>query len=301
MKAVLLAGGSGSRLYPLSTYVTKQLLPVYDKPLIYYPLSTLMTLGIRDILIITNNNDLENIKALLGNGRCYGINISYETQDRPRGIAHGLIIAKEFLEGQACCLILGDNIFYGADIYNNKENNKFKDMVNNLQEGAYTVGYRVADSERYGVLEFGPNQEIISIEEKPKIPKSNWVSTGIYLFDNKAPLIAESLSPSHRGELEITDVLNHYLENKRLKYFLLGRGTAWLDAGTPEALIEASQFVYNVEKRQGIKISCLEEIAFKKGFISLNEFLNIINKIPKNCEYRKYLQKIFQENKESKI
>jgi len=284
MKGIILAGGKATRLYPVTKGVCKQLLPVYDKPMIYYPLSVLMLAGIRDILIISNPNDISRFKDLLGDGRNLGIKFSYAIQNQPKGIAESLIIAEEFIGKEKVCLILGDNIFYGSDL-----SELLKD-ASRLKEGAVVFGYYVKDPERYGVLEFDDKCNVVSIEEKPKKPKSNYAVCGIYFYDDRAPQIARALKPSQRGELEITDVIQEYLKERKLKVKLLGRGYAWLDTGTHDALIDASMFIKTVEERQGLKIGCIEEIAYRMGYINRKQLETIARDI--NTEYGAYLKRI---------
>lgn len=286
-KGIILAGGLGTRLYPATISVCKQLLPVYDKPLIYYPLSTLMTAGIREILIVCTPSDIDLFKNLFGDGSNLGISIDYAEQSKPGGIAEVFIIGKEFLGESPSCLILGDNIFYGNDL------TKTLIRCNQNHEGATIMGYQVNDPEMYGVIEFDSNNKIIKIEEKPLKPKSNIVVTGIYFYDNTACEKVKSLSPSLRNELEITDLNNLYLDEDKLKYIKLNRGSAWLDTGTHENLLEASEFIRAIEKRQGIKIACLEEISLNFGWINRNQIDLAISKY-KNSSYGKYLSKINQ-------
>lgn len=262
MKGIILAGGSGTRLLPLTQTVSKQLLPVYNKPTIYYPLSTLMLAGIRDILIISTLRDLPVIEALLGNGSRFGIRLSYLPQPRPEGIAQAFIIAESFIAGSPVALILGDNLFYGSDVAQGVRESQ------RLVSGAEIYAYRVQDPERYGVVEFDAQGKAISLEEKPKLPKSSWAVTGLYFYDGEVSKRARALKPSARGELEITDLNRMYLDAGQLRVRQLGRGTAWLDTGTFDSLLEASQFVQMLEKRQGLKVACLEEIAFAQGFTS---------------------------------
>jgi glucose-1-phosphate thymidylyltransferase len=265
MKGIVLAGGAGTRLYPLTVPVSKQLLPVYDKPMIYYPISILMLAGIQDILIISTPQDIPNYKKLLGNGERWGIKFSYAEQDKPRGLADAFIVGEEFIGKDYVCLILGDNIFYGQGL-------KEKVQAAAKRENMATIfGYYVKDPERYGVAEFDDDLNVISLEEKPKEPKSNYAVTGLYFYDNDVVEIAKNLIPSGRGELEITDVNKEYLRRKKLKLELFGRGIAWLDTGTHESLMEASTFIEVMEKRQGLKVACLEEIALRMGFIDLDK------------------------------
>ncbi len=269
MKAILLAGGSGSRLYPLTRSVSKQLLPVYDKPVIYYPLSVLMLAGIREVLIISTPRDTPRIEELLGNGRQLGMAISYAVQPNPGGIAQAFVIGGAFVDDSPVCLILGDNIFFGHDLM------PLLMQSAALQKGAQVFAYHVQDPERFGVVEFDKNNVALSLEEKPKTPRSNWAVAGLYFYDSSVVGIARSLRPSARGELEITDVNLHYLRQGQLRVTPLGRGVAWLDVGTFDSLISSSQFVQTLEKRQGLKIACLEEIALLKGFIDAAQFENL--------------------------
>ncbi|MCD6539154.1 MAG: glucose-1-phosphate thymidylyltransferase RfbA [Candidatus Omnitrophica bacterium] len=287
MKGIILAGGKGTRLYPVTKGVSKQLLPVYDKPLIYYPLSALMLAGLRKILIISTPRDIPRFKDLLGDGRQLGIEISYAEQPEPRGIAESFIIGESFIEKDNVALILGDNIFYGHDL------TKFLEEASHLKEGAMIFGYYVKNPSRYGVIEFDKDLNVISIEEKPKTPKSNWVVTGLYFYDNEIVKIAKSLKPSQRGELEITDVNNEYLKRGKLKLKLLGRGFAWLDTGTYDSLIEASMFIKTIEERQGLKIGCIEEIAYRLGYIDKEQLLKLAENT--SVSYGDYLKKIADE------
>lgn len=293
MKGIILAGGSGSRLNPLTKAVSKQLIPVYDKPMIYYPLSTLMLAGIKDILIISTPQDLPKFMELFGDGREMGLNISYKEQPRPEGIAQAFIIGEEFIGNDSVCLILGDNIFYGHNLSITLQ------KMAGLKEGACIFGYWVADPHRYGVVEFNDNHEVISIEEKPKVPKSNYAVPGLYFYDNNVVNIAKNLKPSARGELEITDVNLAYLNKGDLKVELLGRGYAWLDTGTPDSLLDASNYIATMERRQGLKIGCIEEVAFRMGYINKNQFEGIIERLPAN-DYRKYLEMILKEEQKIK-
>lgn len=287
MKGIILAGGSGTRLYPITKGISKQLLPIYDKPMIYYPLSVLMLAGIREILIISTPEDLPNFKKLLGDGKDLGVNFSFEEQGSPDGLAQAFIIGEEFIGNDDVCLILGDNIFYGQGF-----TGMLKKAVENSKNKRATVfGYYVNDPHRYGVVDFNSMGEVKSIEEKPKKPKSNYAVTGIYFYPNSVIEIAKSITPSDRGELEITSVNQVYLAKERLEVELMGRGFAWLDTGTHESFLDASNFVHTIEKRQGLKIACIEEIAFDKKYISREQLRELANPLRKN-EYGKYLLKI---------
>ena len=290
MKGIILAGGSGTRLYPITLGISKQLLPIYNKPMIYYPLSVLMLAQIKDILIITNPEYINNYKSLLKNGNHLGINIEYAIQEKPKGLAEAFIIGEKFIEDDNVCLVLGDNIFYGEGF-----SDKLK-KATLLKKGAKIFAYQVKDPNRFGVIEFDENLKAISIEEKPKNPKSNWAVTGLYFYDNNVVNIAKNIKPSKRGELEITSINEKYLEKGLLEVELLGRGFAWLDTGTYESLLEASLFVETIEKRQGYKIACLEEIAFRNGWISKDEILGLAKSLFKT-EYGKYLMEIAGEKK----
>jgi len=287
MKGIILAGGSGSRLYPITKVYSKQLTLIYDKPLIYYPLSILMLGGIRDILIISNEQTIPLYQNLFDNGNHLGLNISYKIQEAPRGIAEAFILGEEFIGNDDVTLILGDNIFYGYldFFYQSLEKNK----------GATIFGYRVQDPERYGIIEFDENGKALSIEEKPQKPKSQFAVPGLYIYNNEVCGIAKSLKPSGRGELEITDVNRVYLEKDKLQVVRIGRGVAWLDTGTPEALLKASNFFGVIEDRQGLKVACVEEIAYKMEFIDRNKFEKLINSIPA-CLYKEYLEKLLKES-----
>lgn len=286
-KAIILAGGSGSRLYPLTSIMSKQLQPVYDKPMIYYPLATLMLAGIQDILIITTPHDAPHFHQLLGDGTKWGITISYAEQSAPRGIAEAFIYGKEFIGTDQVCLILGDNLFYGKL--------DFLRQAIAHNQGATIFGYPVQDPERYGVVEFNADGSVISIEEKPSKPKSQYAIPGLYVFDNDVISIAEQLQPSPRGELEITDVQKIYLQKQRLKVEKMGRGIAWLDTGTPESLLEAGEFIHAIEKRQNLKIACLEEIALRMNFIDIEAYQSLLETLP-NSSYREYCKRVLQEH-----
>ena len=277
-----MAGGSGTRLYPITNSISKQLLPVYDKPMIYYPITTLMLAGIKDILIISTPSDLGLFKNMLGDGSQWGVNFSYESQASPDGIAQALIIAENFLNNESAALVLGDNIFFGASMPERL------DAASNFQEGAKVFAYHVNDPDRYGVVEFNNENKVLSLEEKPKSPKSNYVVTGLYFYDSEASEVAKSLKPSSRGELEITDVNNWYLENKTLEVELLDHGFAWLDTGTHESLHEAGSFIETIQKRQGLMVACPEEIAYKKKWINADSLESLAQPLLKSS-YGKYL------------
>jgi len=281
-KGIILAGGTGSRLYPLTKVISKQLLPVFDKPMIYYPLATLMIAGIREILLISTPKDISQYQVLLGDGHIWGVDISYQIQPSPDGLAQAFILAEDFIGDDLSALILGDNIFHGNDMSNLLLNASSED-------GATIFAYHVADPERYGVVEFNSNQKAISIEEKPKIPKSNYAVTGLYFYDHKVVEFAKSLKPSHRGELEITDLNKLYMNEDKLNVEVLNRGFAWLDSGTHESLLEANQYIATVEKRQGQKIACIEEISFRKGWITKDNLLSLAEE-KYNNNYREYLK-----------
>ena len=287
-KGIILAGGSGTRLYPITMGTSKQLLPIYDKPMIYYPLSVLMLAGIKDILIISTPEDLPNFEKLLGDGKEIGVKLSYKVQPSPDGLAQAFILGEEFIGNDDVCLILGDNIYYGQGF-----SEKLK-RASEQQVGATVFGYYVNDPERFGVVEFDNSGKALSIEEKPEKAKSNYAVTGLYFYDNRVVEIAKNIKPSHRGELEITDVNNVYLQQGGLNVELLGRGFAWLDTGTHDSLIEASQFVQTIEHRQGLKVACLEEIAFNNGWITVDE-LKERGEFFKKTGYGQYLLKLYQE------
>ena len=287
-KGIILAGGSGTRLYPVTQSISKQLLPVYDKPMIYYPLSTLMLAGIQDILIISTPNDTPRFESLLGDGNQWGLNISYKVQPSPDGLAQAFILSDTFIGNDLSALVLGDNIFYGHD---------FNDLLGHAMEresGATVFAYHVNDPERYGVAEFDKSNKILSLEEKPKNPKSKYVVTGLYFYDKDVVTMAKSLKPSARGELEITDLNRLYLEKEKLNVEIMGRGYAWLDTGTHDSLLEASQFIATLENRQGLKVSCPEEISYRRGWITASQLEKLAAPLSKNG-YGEYLQRVLKE------
>ena len=289
MKGIVLAGGNGTRLYPLTKSISKQLVPVYDKPMIYYPISVLMLAGITDILIVTRPEDENAFRRLLGSGSEFGVRFSYAVQDKPRGLAHALIVGEDFLEDSSFAMVLGDNIFYGHGLP------EMLARASGLETGAEIFAYQVADPSQYGVVEFAEGGKVLAIEEKPRKPKSNFAVTGLYFYDNTAVAKAKTLKPSGRGELEITDLNKLYLEEQTLRASLLGRGYAWLDAGSHEALLEASQFIASIEERQGMKIACLEEIGYRLGLISAEQLLDQAKAL-KSSSYGAYLRKIVRSD-----
>lgn len=295
MKGIVLAGGSGTRLYPITKGISKQLLPVYDKPMIYYPLSVLMLLKIREILIITTPQDSLNFKTLLGSGEDFGVKFSYITQPSPDGLAQAFILGEEFVGDCPSCLILGDNIFYGSHLSALLQN-----ALNNANEGFATIfGYQVRDPQRYGIAEFNEKEEVIALEEKPAIPKSNYAVTGLYFYPSGVSKFAKQIRPSQRNELEITSLNQMYLEQKKLKMQIMGRGYAWLDTGTHDSLLEASSFIQTLQKRQNLKIACLEEIAFLNGWIDLDKLCELGKKLDKN-DYGKFLLNLANTHKKGK-
>ena len=285
MKGIILAGGSGTRLHPSTITVSKQLLPVYDKPMIYYPLSALMLAGVQEILIISNPEYVESYRTLLGDGHSWGMQFSYIIQQSPRGLADAFVLGEEFVDNKPVSMMLGDNILYGSGLVEKLTN------ATKIEEGAVIFAYQVKDPERFGIVEFDQNRKAISLEEKPEKPKSHYAIPGVYFYDGKVSEYAKSLKPSKRGEIEITDLNRIYLEQGQLDVMVLGRGVAWLDAGTPEALLQAANFIQAVQERQGFKISCPEEIAFRKQFIDKNQFRDVINHC-KNPDYKKYLEEV---------
>lgn len=290
MKGIVLAGGSGTRLYPITQGVSKQLLPVYDKPMIFYPISVLMLAGIREILVITTPEDMPAFKRLLGDGSQFGISLSYAVQPSPDGLAQAFIIGEEFINNEPCALVLGDNIYFGQSF------GKKLEAASQMTSGAMVFGYQVQDPERFGVVEFDENYKALSIEEKPLKPKSNWAVTGLYFYDKHVVEMAKQVKPSARGELEITTLNQMYLEQGNLQVELLGRGFAWLDTGTHDSLVEASQFIHTIEKRQGMKVACLEEIAFRKGWLNVDQVTAQAKMLAKT-DYGRYLQMLIGEKK----
>lgn len=288
MKGIILAGGSGTRLYPLTKVVSKQLMPIYDKPMIYYPLSTLMLAGIKDILIISTPTDTDRFEQLFGDGEDFGLHIEYKVQETPDGLAQAFLIGEEFIGDDSVCLILGDNIYHGSGLANMLQRAATKEI------GATVFGYHVQDPERFGVVEFNADKKAVSIEEKPEQPKSNYAVTGLYFYDNSVIEIAKNIKPSPRGELEITDVNKVYLEQGALNVEIMGRGFAWLDTGTHESLLEASTFIETIEKRQNLKVACLEEIAYRMGYIDRDQLVSLAQPLKKNG-YGKYLLRIAAE------
>ena len=291
MKAILLAGGTGSRLFPVTLGVSKQLLAVYDKPMVYYPLSVLLEAGIREVLVISTPEDLGSYERLLGNGSKFGMQLQYKAQQQPNGLAEAFLLGEEFIGKDAVCLILGDNIFYGVDFSERLEAVKKQTVLGNH---ATIFGYTVNDPQRYGVIEYDATGKAISIEEKPKHPKSNQAVVGLYFYPNSVVEVAKQVKPSERGELEITAVNQHYLQQGELHVELLGRGFAWLDTGTHESLLEAGQFIHTIEKRQGLKVGCLKEIAYQKGFITKEQLLKVAESM-KQTDYGAYLMKRYAQ------
>ena len=289
MKGIVLAGGSGTRLYPITRAASKQLLPVYDKPMVYYPVSVLMMAGIRDILVISTPEDLPSFERLLGDGSDFGVRFSYKVQPRPEGLAQAFLIGEEFIAGDPCALVLGDNIFFGADLQKSVRN-----AAASAENGAHVFGYRVSDPERYGVVEFDENRNVVGLEEKPARPKSDWAVPGLYFYDRDVVSVAKRIRPSARGELEITDLNLEYMRAGKLKVELLGRGVAWLDTGTYGSLLEAANFVETIQNRQGLRIACLEEIAYAQGWLSRESLAEAGRRMAKN-DYGRYLLRLAGE------
>ncbi|WP_057741306.1 glucose-1-phosphate thymidylyltransferase RfbA [Limosilactobacillus secaliphilus] len=290
MKGIILAGGSGTRLYPITRSISKQLIPVYDKPMVYYPLSTLMLAGIRDVLIIATPEYMPLFQDLLGDGSNIGMNFSYKVQEKPNGLAEAFILGEEFIGNDSVCLILGDNIYYGSGL------SKLLQSAAKKTEGATVFGYHVNDPERFGVVEFDDQMHALSIEEKPKHPKSNYAITGLYFYDNNVVDIAKGIKPSARGELEITDVNSEYLREGKLDVKLMGRGYAWLDTGTHDSMLEASNFIATIERRQNLKVACLEEIAYRMGYISADKLVELAQPLKKN-DYGQYMLRLAKQGK----
>lgn len=290
MKGIILAGGSGTRLYPITRSISKQLIPVYDKPMVYYPLSTLMLAGIRDVLIIATPQYMPLFKDLLGDGSSIGMNFTYKVQEKPNGLAEAFILGEDFIGNDSVCLILGDNIYYGSGL------SKLLQSAAQKTEGATVFGYHVNDPERFGVVEFDDQMHALSIEEKPKHPKSNYAITGLYFYDNNVVNIAKGIKPSARGELEITDVNSEYLREGKLDVKLMGRGYAWLDTGTHDSMLEASNFIATIERRQNLKVACLEEIAYRMGYIDADQLVKLAQPLKKN-DYGQYMLRLAEQSK----